>query len=728
MSAAAEEPSSPLKLGAFIGVFAPSILTILGVIMFLRTGWVVGNAGLGGAIVIVAFANLITLLTALSMSAMATNMKVGVGGAYYIISRSLGLEVGGAIGIPLYLSQVLSVTLYAYGLAEAIRNTLWAGLPVMPTAAVIVVFVTLVADKSTELALKLQLPLMGFIFAAILSLFLGASWGGGLQVPVVGGFEDGGFWATFAIFFPAVTGILAGVSLSGDLADPGKAIPWGTLGAVVVGFVVYLLVPVALGSSLDATTLRDPEVLPWNEIAILPILVVPGMFGAILSSAFGSILGAPRTLQALANDRLMPSTLGRVDDTSGEPMLALRISGGVALVAVLLGDLNAVAEWVTIFFLTTYGALNLVAGLESLVRDPSFRPRIKVPWWASFLGAAGCLFAMFLINPLALTVAIVLEIGLFWILRQRSLRTTWGTVRGGLLMAAARFLLLRLRESGVDSRNWRPHILVFSSDVVADVSRVRLAALFSQGRGIVTVSTLVVGDIEDHEHACAGVHAAQQILDDEGILAFCEVEAVPDLHAGVVTVAQANGFAGLASNTVMLGWPDGRPERLAQLLGITRRLDTLGKSVLISRPAPQLTRTKDPRIIVWWKGRQHNGDLMLLLAHLLCSAEGWRSARVVLKSVAEDAAAAKELRHEFADMLEDVRIDAHVDVVVRPEGEPFTQVIRRHSQQADLVFLGMGVAEPGSEADYAETMAALAEGLPSTVFVRNGGPFRGRLV
>ncbi|MBN2800747.1 MAG: hypothetical protein JXX28_16520 [Deltaproteobacteria bacterium] len=452
------------------------------------------------------------------------------------------------------------------------------------------------------------------------------------------------------------------------------------------------------------------------------------MFGAILSSAFGSVLSAPRTLQALAFDRLVPVGLGKLDERSGEPMLALRISGGIALAAVLLGDLNAVAEWVTIFFLTTYGALNLVAGIESLVGDPSFRPRIRVPWWASFLGAGGCLLAMMLINPLALGVAIVLEVGLWWTLRQRSLRTTWGTVRGGLLMAATRFLLLRLRESAIEARNWRPHILVFSSDVPRDVERVRLAASFSQDSGIVTVSTLMIGLSEEQQRCSALVEASQRVLDDAGILAFSEVASVPDLHAGVITVAQANGFAGLSSNTVMLGYPEGRTDRLAQVLGLTRRLNNLGKSVIIARMALPRERTPDPRLVVWWKGRQHNGDLMLLLAHLLASSQGWLGVRIVLKSVAEDEVSAKSLHDGFVQMLEEIRINATVDVIVRSEGTPVLDLIRRHSLHADMVFLGMSVAEPGEERRMAEQLEALLEGLPRAVLVRNGGPFRGVLV
>src|SRR6056297_465839 len=115
---------SPSKggLGTFGGVFTPSILTILGVIMYLRFGWVVGNAGLLGTLLIVTISTGITFLTALSIAAIATDQRVRVGGAYYMISRSLGIEIGGAVGIPLYIAQGLSVALYTVGFAESVIN------------------------------------------------------------------------------------------------------------------------------------------------------------------------------------------------------------------------------------------------------------------------------------------------------------------------------------------------------------------------------------------------------------------------------------------------------------------------------------------------------------------------------------------------------------------------------------------------------------------------------
>ena len=161
-------------LGTFIGVFTPSILTILGVILYLRAGWVVGNVGLVGALAIVVVANLITLATALSVSSVATNMEVGPGGAYYIISRSLGVEIGAAIGLPLFLAQAFSITLYAYGLAESLQYV-WPDLPQMPIAAVTVLLVALLAARGAGVALRLQLPIMAAIGVSLFVLFIGVA-------------------------------------------------------------------------------------------------------------------------------------------------------------------------------------------------------------------------------------------------------------------------------------------------------------------------------------------------------------------------------------------------------------------------------------------------------------------------------------------------------------------------------------------------------------------------
>ena len=716
--------SNGLGLGTFLGVVTPTMLTILGVILYLRVGWVVANAGLAGTLIIVVLAHVITITTSYSLSALATSMRVGGGGAYWLISRSMGLELGGALGIPLYLSQALSLTLYSFGLAESIR-IVWPGAPVQILAAVIVILVVLLAVKSTVWALRMQLPIMVLIGVSIAALVSGTSFTGS-QVPMFGGEQSAGFWEVFAVFFPAVTGILAGLGLSGDLRDPERSIPRGVFFSVVIGFLVYLIVPVVLANAATPEQLQNDPMI-WTKIAPAP-LVMGGLWGAILSSAIGSILAAPRTLQALADDNLVPSHFGRLDSKKGEPMFALWFSGIVALVAVSLGDLNAVATVVTMFFLTTYGMLNLAAGLESLVADPAFRPSIKVPWWLSMVGCLGCFIAMFSIHPVACLVAILIEAGIWWVLSRRALRTTWGDLRSGMWFALARFAMLRLNQSKHDPRNWRPHILVFVADLQRNLGMVRMANHFSQERGIVTVSTLLIGDIEEHDQAAAIADRNRDLLHANGITAFAETAAVTDLESGMITVAQANGMAGLTSNMVMFGWPGEDEERLARLMGLVRRMTALEKSSMICRPVKGSRAKGNQEIVVWWKGKENNGDMMLLLAHLLNLAPGWRSNQVVLKSVTDDEASAADVREAYENMLPDLRMDVRLEVIIKPEGQTPRDVIRDASKDADLVFLGMAVPEVGMEQAYAESLMQLLDELPTTVLVRNASRFHGRLV
>lgn len=725
---ASDRPTAPaggLGLGTFLGVYTPTVLTILGVILYMRMGWVVGNAGILGAVGIVLLANSITAITALSMSALSTNMRVGVGGAYYIISRSLGLELGGALGIPLYLSQALSVTLYAYGLAESLR-LIWPGVPVQLMAAVIVVLVVLVAARSTVLALKMQLPIMALIFLSLAAMVAGVDFSDP-AIPLRGTWQDGGFWTVFAVFFPAVTGVLAGVGLSGDLADPGRSIPRGVGLAVLTGFVVYLLAPWVLGNAATVDGLRTNELL-WTDVALGGAwFIMPGLWGAILSSAIGSILGAPRTLQALAMDRLAPKKLGELDAETGEPMVALRISGAVALAAVALGDLNAVASVVSMFFLTTYGMLNLAAGLEELVADPHYRPRIRVHWVISFLGAAGCFVAMAAINPLAFVAAVVIELGLWWYLRRRTLQAAWGDLRTGLWFALARMAMLQLRNARQDPRNWRPHVLVFTADLARNVELVALGSHLGQDRGIVTVTTLVVDTHDDIAHRRKIMARNQALLDEAGLLGFPEVITIPSLEAGFLTVAQANGFGGIDSNMVLFGWPGENPAALGALVRNSRQLAGLQKSTMIAR-LPATPAAEGAPLRVWWKGREHNGDLMLLLAHLLSISPAGAGAPVVLTSVATSLAEQDELERELNALLESSRISAAVEVVRPAADQTVVDVIHAHSQGAAMVFLGLADVPVGEEEAYAASMVTLAAGLPAVAFVRNGGPFRGRLV
>jgi len=727
------------KFGTFLGVFTPSVLTILGVMMYLRFGWVVGNAGLPLSLLIVLMSSSITLVTGLSASAIATNMRVGVGGEYYMVSRSLGLELGGAIGIPLFLCRTLSLTLYAFGLAESVTflwPASWGVPPLQWMAAGVIVATTAIAGKSAALSLKLQIPIMVAVGLSVLALTGGVAAGGFASPEMAPHYERSapdGFWYVLAVFFPAVTGFTAGIGMSGDLKDPQRSIPRGTLLAVVTGTLVYLgiLALLSMSAKVDGPMLArlDPRAPPiWSNIALLGSwLVFPGMWGAILSSAFGSALGGPRVLQALANDGLAPRALARTSRT-GQPTIATWIAGAIALAAVALGDLNAVGRWVTIFFLTLYVTINLAAALESLVGDPSYRPTIRVPWYVSFAGSIGAVVVMFLINRIACVSAVFLELLLYLALRRREMQSSWGDVRAGMWTALARFALLKLRGLRQQARNWRPHILLFTNNPASRMGLVRMATWFNQDRGVVTVCQLTVGDLQAH-----GADLSEQVaemneaLSNEGLVAFGEVAIVPEFEPGLLGVAQANGFAGMHSNTLMFGWPNDE-HGLAMLLRVTRAVARINKSIIIARLPKDTGLVNHQRIDVWWGGLQHNGDLMLMLAHLLNLNPEWRQARVTLRTIVTREAEREPMNRRVAELLDEVRIEAETDVIIKAPDTGFVETMHQASQDADVVFIGLAIPEADDELSYAGRLFELADGFPATVLVRNSESFAGELI
>jgi len=380
------------------------------------------------------------------------------------------------------------------------------------------------------------------------------------------------------------------------------------------------------------------------------------------------------------------------------------------------------------FFLTTYGMLNLAAALEDLVKDPSYRPQIRIPWLVSLAGAVGCFVAMFAINPLAFLAAVLIEVGIWWMLSRRRLEAAWGDLRSGLWMALVRFAMVQLRGSHVDARNWRPHILFFTADLERNLESVRLASAFSQDHGLVTVSTLMVGEMERHAEAHAQQQRAQTLLDDARLLAFTEVIVVPELESGFMSVAQAHGIGGVDSNMVAFGWPGSDQAHIASMLGRVRYLTALEKSVMWMRPAEGSRMSGSGEVVVWWAGKEQNGDMMLLLAHLLTVDDDWRRARITLVSVVDSEAAAAERKAQVESGLEHTRIQAGVEAIVKPEAQSVTELIHERSRNCDLVFLGLPLVPEGAEQAAAERLLRLVDGLPTTVLVRSAGPFRGQLV
>lgn len=702
-------------LGTFGGVFTPSILTILGVIMYLRFGWVVGNVGLAGTLLIVTLSTAITFLTTMSIAAIATDQRVRIGGAYYMISRSLGVESGGAIGIPLYIAQALSVALYTVGFAESVVGV-FPGLDFKTVGILTTIGVALIALISAQAAIRAQYFIMFGIALSLLSLAFGSPveetnievWGAADR-------HSEGFWIVFAVFFPAVTGIMAGVNMSGNLRNPKRSIPMGTFAAVGVGYLIYMILPIILANRADAITLiEDPLIM--RRIAYWGDAILIGVWGATLSSALGSILGAPRILQALARDRILPKWLhwlGRGDGNDDSPRLGTIFTMCLAVGAVFLGDLNVIAPILTMFFLTTYGVLNITAGIEKLLKSPSFRPAFNVHWSFSLLGAVGCMAVMFLINAWATVIAFFSVVIIFVWLRQRELKTTWGDVRHGLWMALTRAGLMQI-SSGSETKTWRPHPLVLSGAPTKRFHLIEFAYSLTHNRGILTVSTVLPFKVQGTTRPKDLENKIQDFLNRKNVQALVRVISAENPFDGGKKLVDTYGLGALVPNTIILGDSE-NTKLLDQYCDMIAHFNKMSRNVLVVHDNKERGFGEREIIDIWWGGLKGNGGLMILLAHLLQTSRIWYGASINIKMIVNDESAVETAKTNIKNVLRKIRIDAHVHVFSW-KGRSFTQILHESSSNADLIFMGM--AEPGPDfPDYYKKLQERLSNLPTTVMV-----------
>ncbi len=538
------------KFGTFGGVFTPSILTILGVIMYLRLPMIVGEAGLWSTLGIIIVAHIISVTTGLSVSSIATDKKVEAGGTYFMISRSLGLPIGGTLGLALFVGLSFSVSLYLIGFSESFLS--YWGFDVTINSirlagTIILVAVTTITFISTSLAIKTQYFIMVAIILSLISIFAGSHEFLPHAATTVNTISEPSralpFMLLFGIFFPAVTGFEAGVSMSGDLKDPKRSIPTGSIMAIVVGFVVYILLAVFFSLTVDRNLLAtDSQVL--LKISWIPELVIAGIWGATLSSALGSILGAPRILQATASDQISPRFFAKGVGASNEPRNALLLTFLIAEAGILIGNLDIIARIVSIFFITTYGFLNLSCAFERWT-SADFRPSFKTPVWVSLLGAVACFIVMIQLDFLATLGAIAILGGLYFFLKRKELVLQSGDAWGGVWSSLAKKSLQRLTSAKQHHRNWRPNILMFNG---ADAQRpfmLELGKAIAGKLGLLSSFEL----IPSKELPTKPLRLKN---DSENI--FKNVYPCQSIYAGMDEIARVYGYAGVEPNTILMGW------------------------------------------------------------------------------------------------------------------------------------------------------------------------------
>jgi len=681
-------------------VFTPSILTILGIILFLRLGYVVGSGGLSRALMIIGLANAISVLTSVSLSAIATNLKVKGGGDYYLISRTLGNEFGGAIGIVLFLAQSVSIAFYCIGFGEALAGILHGNSKALPQiiAAFAVAFLFIFAWLGADWATRFQYVVMATLIAALVSFFIGgfARWDSHILIqnwasPAAGP----GFWVLFAIFFPAVTGFTQGVSMSGDLKDAGKSLPLGTFSAVGLSIIIYFSAAILFAAVLPNRVLSG-DYGAMNQVAVVRFLVQAGVIAATLSSAMASFLGAPRILQSLAGDRIFPFLLpfakgyGPMDN----PRRGVLLSLGIAFATIGLGKLNLIAPVVSMFFLVSYGLLNYATHYEARAASPSFRPTFR--WFdyrLSLLGCLACLSAMLAIDITAGAVAIAVLFAIYQYLKRTAGPARWADSRRSYYLQRVRENLIGAAAEPEHPRDWRPQILAFSNNPTRREQLLRFASWLEGGSGMTSVVKILGGEgvkmLKLKEEA---EKELQSSISEYGLNAFPLVIVAQDFQTGVQALVQSFGIGPLKANTVILNWLG---EIQKGILGIgemrfARNLRVafrLGCNVIIlsdreeSRAAREAPWPEDRCIDVWWSD-DSTSRLMLLLAYLITRNEAWEKSKIRVLA-AGDEKRSEETMEGLKKTLQDVRIEAEPEIIENVNAD----VIAGHSEHSALVFL-----------------------------------------
>ncbi|XP_059361739.1 solute carrier family 12 member 6-like isoform X1 [Carassius carassius] len=814
------------QMGTFMGVYLPCLQNIFGVILFLRLTWVVGTAGVLQALCIVFICCSCTLLTAISMSAIATNGVVPAGGSYFMISRSLGPEFGGAVGSCFYLGTTFAGSMYILGAIEILL------MYIAPSAAIFVsdgpdgeagamlnnmrlygslflLLMCLLVFVGVKYVNKLASVFLACVIVSILSIYTGALVSAfskpsfpvcmlgnrslsqhelkdglclkTLQVPPpleaanasesfnstdapltqettsdlwrhfcnsselsavcddyflhnnvteihgIPGLSSGviadNIWSSYSakgdvlergshhsahrdavsnhfpyvfadittsftlligIFFPSVTGIMAGSNRSGDLKDAQRSIPIGTILAILTTSLVYLSCVLLFGSCVEGVVLRDKfgdsvkgnlvvGTLSWPS----PWVIVIGSFFSTCGAGLQSLTGAPRLLQAIAKDNIIPflRVFGH-GKANGEPTWALLLTAVLAELGILIASLDLVAPILSMFFLMCYLFVNLACALQTLLRTPNWRPRFSYYHWTlSFLGMIICLALMFISSWYYAIVAMVIAGMIYKYIEYHGAEKEWGDGIRGLSLSAARFALLRLEEGPPHTKNWRPQLLVLLKlDEDAHVKHPRLLTFASQlkaGKGLTIVGTVITGNfLQTYGEALAAEQTLKHLMEKERVKGFVQCIVTQKPREGISHMIQSSGLGGMRHNTVVMGWPDAwrqseDPQSWKTFINTVRVTTTAHLALLVPKNISLFPSNSEPCtegfIDVWWI--VHDGGMLMLLPFLLRQHKVWRKCSMRIFTVAQMEDNSIQMKKDLATFLYHLRIDAYVEVV-----------------------------------------------------------------
>ncbi|XDV28448.1 hypothetical protein PO909_031759 [Leuciscus waleckii] len=607
-----------VKFGWIKGVLVRCMLNIWGVMLFIRLSWVFGQAGIGLGIVVVLLSIVVTSVTCLSMSAICTNGVVRGGGAYYLISRSLGPEFGGSIGLIFAFANAVAVAMYVVGFAETVVEILKENnaLIVDPMndiriiGCITVVLLMGITVAGMEWEAKAQVALLVILLFAIGNVFVGTVIPSTLDKRSKGffnykesiakenflpEFRDGEtFFSVFAIFFPAATGILAGANISGDLKDPQAALPKGTLLAIFITGITYLAVALVVSVTVvrDATGNRN-DTLPvgsscnfssacdmgydfsicqtskcnyglMNNFQVMTLvsgfgpLITAGTFSATLSSALASLVSAPKVFQALCKDNIYTALkfFAKGHGKNNEPIRGYLLTFVIAVAFILIAELNTIAPVISNFFLASYALINYSCFHASYAKSPGWRPAYKYyNMWLSLFGAVLCCAVMFVINWWAALVTYGIEFFLYIYVTVKKPDVNWGSSTQAVTFINAVNNALTLSSVDDHIKNFRPKCLVMTGSPRTRPALLDVAHSLTKNYGLCLTCEVFLGPRDKSLQDISAVSQQNQLwLHKQKRKAFYTPVASENLRDGAAALLQASGLGRMKPNTVMMGF------------------------------------------------------------------------------------------------------------------------------------------------------------------------------
>ncbi|WP_324292263.1 amino acid permease [uncultured Methanomethylovorans sp.] len=423
-----------------------------------------------------------------------------------------------------------------------------------------------------------------------------------------------GFWALFAVFFPAATGIMAGANMSGELKNPRGSIPVGTMSAIVLGTIIYLLLAYWLIRSATPDELVNNYTIMIERAAWTPI-VVAGLLGATFSSALSSIVGAPRILQALGDSSILPkSKWFAIRTQSGEPRNSIIFTGAIVLIALMLRNLNAIAPLITMFFLLTYAMINVVVFMEQSLNLVSFRPLFRIPLAASFLGAAGCLFVMFTVNSTFSLMAMVVVLSIHGVLLRKHLKAPFGDVRSGLFVALAEWAAKKVNEITVSrERAWTANLLVPIEDPQELRGMFNLIRDISYPKGFIKILGLT-GKVDEME-LYLRLPDITRSFQDEGVFSSWTIIDAPSFEDNLIAGMEALGGAFFRPNILFLRPPLSK-QREEDIRKIIQKASHIRTGVVIYAAHPKSGLGRHKSINVWIDDKSPDWDISMDLGNM----------------------------------------------------------------------------------------------------------------